>query len=77
MTYVFSENREKYIGLAEASGGIGLMVGPIMGGFLYFAFGYFVTFMIFCGMVLIGLLTTIFLTPNYLNENEEEDENDQ
>ena len=35
ITYVFSENREKYLGWAEASSGVGLMIGPVLGGVFY------------------------------------------
>jgi len=35
ITFVFSENREKYIGMAEAVSGIGLMAGPVLGGLIY------------------------------------------
>jgi hypothetical protein len=35
ITFAFSENREKYIGMAEATSGIGLMIGPVMGGVIF------------------------------------------
>ena len=40
ITYEFSHNREKYIGLAEAFTGLGLMLGPVMGSFLYTYLSY-------------------------------------
>jgi MFS family permease len=73
---VFSENRDKYIGISETASGIGLMVGPIFGGFLYNAFGYFNSFLIFGILLVINLIVTIFITPSYLNKSTDSD-NDQ
>lgn len=74
MTYVFSENRDKYIGISETASGIGLMVGPIFGGFLYSAFGYFNSFLIFGVLLVVNLIVTMIITPDYLNDNPEYDE---
>ena len=41
ITYVYSDNREKYLGYSEAVTGIGLMLGAVIGGPLYLALGYF------------------------------------
>lgn len=35
ITYYFSENREKYLGLSEAASGLGLMLGPVIGSLIY------------------------------------------
>lgn len=40
--------REKYIGLVEASFGIGLLFGPLIGSMLYSFGGYVVPFFTFC-----------------------------
>ena len=55
--------------MSEAASGIGLMTGPILGGFLYNSFGYFTSFSIFGLILTINLIVTIFITPGYLNDN--------
>lgn len=32
MTYKFSENREKYLGMGESAAGFGTMMGPVIAG---------------------------------------------
>ncbi len=73
ITYVYSENREKYLGQAEAVTGIGLMLGPVIGGPLYVSLGYFGSFMVFAGIVLVSMLIAIFITPGVLNNKVGED----
>lgn len=73
LTYVFSDNREKYIGMAEAISGVGLMVGPVIGGFLYSAFGYFATFFIFGMVLLLNFIIALLITPDSLNKSIDED----
>jgi MFS family permease len=69
ITFVFSDDREKYIGMAEAIAGVGLMIGPVIGAFLYSAFGYFFTFFVFGLMLFLNLLVTYWVTPDFLNQN--------
>jgi MFS family permease len=69
ITYVFADNRERYIGYAESVTGIGCMIGPVLGGFLYVGFGYFWTFFIFGGICLISLVVTLIITPTSINES--------
>lgn len=71
ITYVYSDNREKYLGYAEAVTGIGLMLGPVIGGPLYLALGYFESFCVFAGILLVSLILLIVITPNALNDSEE------
>jgi len=69
ITFVFSDNREKYIGMAEAVSGIGLMIGPVIGGFLYTLTNYFWTFVFFSAVLFISGSFTFVVTPNSLNES--------
>jgi MFS family permease len=66
---VFADNREKYLGQAEAVTGIGLMLGPVLGGPLYTLLGYFESFCCFGGMLLISMIIAILITPNALNQS--------
>lgn len=75
ISHTFSEDREKYIGMAEALAAIGLMIGPVMGGFLYTSFGYFYSFLAFGVILLINCLITVFATPSSVN-NQIEERND-
>jgi len=69
ITYVFAENREKYIGMAEAFTGIGLMIGPVFSGFLYEWIGYFLTFLVFSMVLVISGILTLFFAPSSLNKS--------
>eukprot|EP00347_Sterkiella_histriomuscorum_P020522 403337480 len=76
ITFVFSENREKYIGMAEAVSGIGLMLGPVIGGAIYTLTDYFWTFFFFAAVLFLSALFTFYAAPNALNkslENTEEE----
>ena len=68
ITYVFSEDREKYLGYAEAVTGIGLMLGPVMGGPLYEHLGYFYSFTAFGGILVLSLTAALVITPGSLND---------
>jgi MFS family permease len=67
MTYQFSENREKYLGMGEAAAGIGTMVGPVIGSVLYAYLGYFWAFMFFAVMLGFSGILSFFILPNALN----------
>ncbi|CDW79392.1 permeases of the major facilitator superfamily [Stylonychia lemnae] len=76
LTSIFPENREKYLGYGEASAGVGLMVGPVIGGLLYSYLGYFWCFIIFSLIILITTVLCFFVLPASLNRVEENlDEN--
>jgi MFS family permease len=56
--------------MAEAIAGVGLMFGPVIGAFLYSAFGYFLTFFAFGLILSVNLVVTYFITPEFLNKTE-------
>lgn len=59
--------------MSEAVAGIGLMVGPVIGGFLYQYFGYFTTFFLFAVLIFINFLIALLITPDTLNKCMDED----
>jgi MFS family permease len=72
ITFVYSDNREQYLGYAEAVTGVGLMLGPVMGGPLYDGLGYFGSFACFGGMLLLSMVIATIITPGALNDSTEE-----
>ena len=44
----YQNDREKTIGMLESSAGIGLLIGPLAGGFLYEIGGFILPFFVFC-----------------------------
>lgn len=69
ITFVYSDNREKYLGYAEAVTGIGLMLGPVIGGPLFEYLGYFWSFAVFGAILLVSMTIAIFITPGALNDS--------
>lgn len=57
--------------MAEAVSGIGLMLGPVIGGIIYTSTDYFWTFFFFSAVLFLSALFTLFITPNSLNESLE------
>ncbi len=47
ITYKFSDNREKYLGMGETASALGCMMGPAIGGLLFTTFGYAGAFLVF------------------------------
>jgi MFS family permease len=72
VSHVFSEAREKYLGYAEAVTSVGLMLGPVIGGPLYNLCGYFWSFAIFAGFLIVSLAVSILITPSSLNRKIEQ-----
>jgi MFS family permease len=67
LSSVFPETREKVLGYAETAAGIGLMIGPVIGGGMNAARGYLFCYMAFsCMLAVVGVVTFILL-PNSLN----------
>jgi DHA1 family solute carrier family 18 vesicular amine transporter 1/2 len=72
VTSSFSEKREKYLGYAEASAGIGLMLGPVIGSFMYNFLEYMGTFFAFTIILLLNCILVSFTLPSSLNDAPEE-----
>jgi MFS family permease len=69
ISIVFSDEKEKYIGRAESVIGFGLMIGPVLGSFVYAAFGYMHTFFFFVILEVMAVAALALLVPNRLNYN--------
>ena len=67
MTNTFSENRERAIGFGETAAGLGLMVGPILGGFLNTTFGYAYCYYILAGFLAFAALFNVIVMPSSIN----------
>jgi MFS family permease len=67
----FSEDKAKYIGYMEAAGGLGLMIGPSVGSFLYGYLNYAWTFYFLSICIGINLILLAIYTPNKLNNTNE------
>ena len=67
----FSEDKTKYIGFMEAAGGLGLMIGPSFGSFLYGYLDYAWTFYILSIFIGINLVILVLYIPNELNNKQE------
>jgi hypothetical protein len=60
----------KYIGYVEITAGLGLCVGPLLGGFLYNDLDYTGTLFFFGNVNLFVLFLCQYLIPNELNNYE-------
>lgn len=65
----FAHNRERGLSLFNASRGVGVLLGPIMGGLLYESVQYLWTFMIFAIILGAAFILSIVFLPGRLNEN--------
>ena len=72
ISIVFSEDREKYLGIAEATQGIGLMIGPVIGSFFYADLDFIGTFQVFAAFLLLNLVCIYYALPDELNNNVHE-----
>ena len=57
------------MGFGETAAGLGLLVGPIIGGTLYVTFGYFWCYIILAGFILLSLLFVLIVMPNSINKS--------
>jgi MFS family permease len=64
----FPQNRDIYIGYCQTSVGIGLLMGPLIGGTIYGLVGYQTTFYILAGILSLSLLIAIILIPSRINK---------
>ena len=62
-----SFDKDTYVGYVELSLGVGDMIGPAIGGFVYDYYGYVGTFLVFSGMIFIGLISSAIFIPESLN----------
>lgn len=63
ISFEFQKNREQYIGYAQASSGIGLMVGPVLGSVIYSNLNFQRVFYVFGGILLAGSILVILILP--------------
>ena len=76
ITTTFTEEKSKYIGIMEAAQGLGLMIGPLLGGFLYPLLKYASTFYFFSLLIAINLFIQIkFISPKFNNPESPSNEN--
>jgi MFS family permease len=69
---VWSEDREKYLSYIEAAGGLGLMLGPVIGGILNTYFSYSVTFFTFAALCAVSGVLSLLFIPSSLNNRVEQ-----
>ena len=74
ITIEFKKDADQYIGWAEAAAGIGLVLGPCLGSFLFTYTNYLWTFIIFGLLLLIGTIIVFLLLPSRTNSYEREKE---
>ncbi len=67
VTIEFPVEKETYVGYCQASVGIGLMLGPVIGVTLYTYFNFEMTFYIFAVVLALGMLIAIITIPKNLN----------
>ena len=73
ITSVFKDNLMKYIGYVEITAGLGLSVGPLLGGLLFTDLDYTGTLFFFGGINFFVLLLCQYLIPNEMNNSDSED----
>jgi len=67
VTIVFQAKREEFVGYCQSACAIGLMIGPVMGSFIYGFVGYQFTFYIIAAILLACCILVFFVLPNELN----------
>ena len=65
---MFSENREKYLGMGETAAALGCILGPVIGGLLYSSLGYCPAFLVFSALMSIAGFLSYLLLPDNLNK---------
>lgn len=58
------------MGYGEAAAGVGLMIGPVLGGFLNTYLGYRDCFLVFSGIIAFTTIFCFFILPDSLNVNK-------
>ena len=72
LTFLFSDERDRYIGYGEGMTGFGLMIGPVIGGLLFVYIGYADTFYVFSAFTAFSFVMTAIFMPNSLNQKFKE-----
>jgi MFS family permease len=67
VTSEFSDNKEKYIGWLEGAIGFGVITGPIMGSFVFDAYGYQWVFYFNSLLMLYNMVSLLMYLPINLN----------
>jgi MFS family permease len=67
MASSFQSHRDKVLGFAESASGLGLMIGPLLGGGINNIMGYLPAYMVFAGLLFISGTICMLLLPNKLN----------
>ena len=67
LTNYFSEQKERVLAFGETAAGLGLMMGPIIGGTLYVKFGYFWCYSILAGFLFVSVFITLIVMPGSIN----------
>lgn len=67
------EEQDRYVGYAEASIGIGLVLGPVLGSFIFNFTGFMLTYVSFGVLLASGALMIYVILPNRLNFDAEKD----
>jgi MFS family permease len=69
ITSLFAEQKELYIGILEAGVGIGLLLGPLLGAFLYSIGGFILPFWTVAGICL-ALYPLLLHTVKFIQAKE-------
>jgi MFS family permease len=69
ITSLFAKEKELYIGILEAGVGIGLLVGPLLGAFLYSIGGFILPFWTVAGICL-ALYPMLLQTVKFIQAKE-------
>jgi len=67
---LYHDSMEAKIGISESLGGIGLIIGPLVGGLIYAAAGYSGVFLIILVVFMVAGFSTFRLIPDYVADVE-------
>ncbi len=59
--------KETYIGYVEMALGVGDMIGPAVGSFMYALLGFSGTFLTFSAIIFLGIIFSVVMIPQSLN----------
>jgi len=68
VTLYFAERKRQYLGWCMTARGIGISLGPIIGGLIYEPFGFDGTFYFFAATNIISIILVMFMIPNSINK---------